>query len=327
MKLQQLLYLKQIAEHGMNLSAAASALHTSESGVSRYVRALEEELGATLLTRRGKRITGFTEAGLEVLAIARRMLLDAERVQRVTQDMASEDSGEFVIATTHLHARYALVDTIRGFLSRWPRVRLSLRQGNPAEIAQWVAAGNVDISIAARPDMPVADVAFLPCYELQRIILAPVRHPILSAGELTLALVARYPMITYDSAFPSRGEIRRRFEAAALDPHIVLSATDADLMKLYVEQGFGIAVVGHIAYDPQEDKALRALDARHLFRPSRIHLGINVARQLRSYMFDFIELFAPHLTRGIAERLIRGEEWRGPIGDRPGVAPLMRKSQ
>jgi LysR family cys regulon transcriptional activator len=286
----------------MSLAAAAEALHTSESGVSRAVRALEDELGAKLLVRRGKRILGLTEAGREVLAIARRMLLEGDRIVRIAHDLVSGVEGDFVIATTHLHARYALPGPIRTFLGRWPGVRLSLRQGNPREIAAWVAGGAVDLSIAAAPAAAMPEVAFLPCYDLHRIILA-------------LERIARFPMITYDPAFPGRKDVAERFAAAGLDPHIVLSATDADLMKVYVKLGFGIAIVGHIAFDQRDDKGLRALDARHLFPPNRIYAGVNVARHLRGYMFDFITLFAPHLTRPVVERALRGEPWTGSLGN------------
>jgi LysR family transcriptional regulator, cys regulon transcriptional activator len=318
MKLQQLRYLHEISQSGMNLSIASEALHTSQSGISRAMRDLEEELGAKLLIRSGKRIIGFTDAGREVLGIARRMLLDAERVKRVTQDLTGEAAGEFLVATTHTHARYALPDVIRSFLSRWPQVQLSLRQGNPQQIAAWVASGAVDMAITAAPPNPSSDLALLPCYDLHRLILAPEKHPILAPGPLTVERVARYPMITYDAAFPGRGTINRRFEEAGLSPHIALSATDADLMKVYVKLGIGIAIVGHIAFNPQEDRGLRALDARHLFEPNRIYIAVNTSRHLRSYMFDFMTLFAPHLTRKVAERLIRGEAWEGLIGDTPG---------
>ncbi len=318
MKLQQLRYLHEICQSGMNLSLAATALHTSQSGISRAMRDLEAELGTKLLIRSGKRILGLTDAGREVSEIARRMLLDAERVRRVTQDITSEASGEFLIATTHTHARYALPNVIRSFVARWPQVRLSLRQGNPQEIAGWVASGAVDMSITAAPSNRSPDMALLPCYDLHRLIVAPVGHEILEPGEVTFERIARYPMITYDPAFPGRTSINRQFEERGLSPHIALSATDADLMKVYVKIGLGIAIVGHIAFDTEADSSLQALDGRHLFPPNRIFVGVNTQRQLRGYMFDFITLFAPHLTRKVAERLMRGGVYDGLIGDMPG---------
>ena len=305
MKLQQIRYLCAIVDHSLSLSAASAALNTSQSGISRFIKALEDELGTSLLVRRGKRIVGLTDVGETVVSVGRRMLHDAERLKRVTDDMVRQTTGEFIIATTHLHARYALPRTIRSFINRWPQVRLSLRQGDPVQIAAWLATGQVDISLAAAPPEPVSGLVHLRCYDLHRLILAPTRHPIIAIAKPTLAELARFPMITYDSAFRSRTLIADQFERAGLRPHIVLSATDADLMKVYVKLGFGIAIVGHIAYSASEDKGLRALDARHLFAPNTIYVGLNAERQLRGFMFDFIEEFAPHLTRTIVEKALQ----------------------
>ncbi|HMJ42705.1 MAG TPA: LysR substrate-binding domain-containing protein [Pseudolabrys sp.] len=317
MKLQQIRYLREIVDHDMVLSAAAATLNTSQSGLSRHIKALEAELGSPLLVRRGKRILRLTASGEAVLEVGRRMLLDAERIQRVTDDRLRETEGDFVVATTHLHARYALPETVRTFITRYPKVRLSLLQGTPVQIAEWVAAGRVDLSICAAPPVPMPGVLLLPYYELQRVVLARPGHPILKAGKLTLGTIARYPMITYDASFPGRATINTAFERAGLQPRIVLSATDADLMKAYVKLGFGIAVVGAIAFDARQDRDLRALDARHLFPPNQIHVGLNRSRSLRGYMFEFISLFAPHLTRKVVEKALAAPEQKKAPPPRP----------
>jgi LysR family cys regulon transcriptional activator len=304
MKLQQIRILCEIAGHEMNLSAAAAALHTSQSGISRTIKALETELGSPLLVRRGKRILQLTAAGESALKIGRRMLLDAERIKRITDDQLRETEGEFVVATTHLHARYALPDAVRSFIARYPKVFLSLRQGNPSQIAEWLAAGLVDLSIAAAPPNPMPGVVLLPYYQLQRVVLTTPGHRLLKTGKLTLEAIARYPMITYDSSFPGRTGIAAAFERAGLQPRIALSAVDADLMKAYVKLGFGIAVVGAIAYNERSDRDLRAIDARHLFAPNQIHVGLNQDRALRGYMLDFIALFAPHLTQKVVAQAL-----------------------
>ncbi len=321
MKLQQLRHLREIADHGLSLSAAAAALNTSQSGISRQIKTLEAELGSPLLVRRGKRILRLTAAGEAVLDVARRMLLDAERIERLSDDRLHESEGEFVVATTHLHARYALPETVRAFIARYPKVRLSLRQGTPVEIAEWVATGRADLSIGAAPPTPMPGLALLPYYQLHRVVLAPPRHPILRAGRLTLATIARYPMITYDPSFPGASAIVAAFERAGLEPRIVLSATDADLMKAYVKLGFGIAVVGEIAVDARRDRDLRALDARHLFAPNQIHVGLNRSRALRGYMFDFITLIAPHLTRKAVEKALAMPERGAPQAPRRAASP------
>lgn len=275
MKLQQIRYLCAIVDHAMLLSGAAAALNTSQSGVSRQIKALEAELRSPLLVRSGKRILSLTATGSEVLEVGRRMLFDAERIQRVSDDQLRETEGEFVIATTHLHARYALPECVRTFISRFPKVSLSLRQGTPVQLAEWVSSGRADLFIGAAPPVPMPGLLLLPYYQLHRIVLATPGHPILKAGKLTLATIARYPMITYDPSFPSRATIATAFERAGLQPRIVLSATDADLMKTYVKLGFGIAVVGDIAFDARGDRDLRAIDARHLFAPNQIYIGLN----------------------------------------------------
>jgi LysR family cys regulon transcriptional activator len=310
-KLQQIRYLREIVDHDMVLSAAAATLNTSQSGLSRHIKALEAELGSPLLVRRGKRILRLTPAGEEVLEVGRRILLDAERIRRVTDDRLRETEGDFVVATTHLHARYALPETVRTFIKRYPKVRLSLLQGTPVQIAEWVAAGRVDLSICAAPPVAMPGVLLLPYYELHRVVLAKPGHPILKAGKLTLETIARYPMITYDPSFPGRGTINTTFERAGLQPRIVLSATDADLMKAYVKLGFGIAVVGAIAFDARQDSDLRAIDAKHLFPPNQIYVGLNRSRSLRAYMFEFISLFAPHLTRKVVEKALAAPEQQG----------------
>jgi LysR family transcriptional regulator, cys regulon transcriptional activator len=304
MKLQQIRYLCAIVDHAMLLSGAAAALNTSQSGISRQIKALEEELGSPLLVRSGKRILRLTIAGEAALEIGRRMLFDAERIQRSSDDRLREAEGEFVVATTHLHARYALPECVRTFIARYPKVALSLRQGTPAQLAEWVSTGSADLFIGAAPPVPTRDVLLLPYYQLQRLVLAAPDHPILKEGKLTLAAIARCPMITYDHSFPSRATIAGAFEQAGLQTRIVFSATDADLMKAYVRLGFGIAVVGHIAFDARRDRDLRAIDARHLFAPNQIYVGLNRNRMLRGHMFDFITMLAPHLTRKVVEKAL-----------------------
>lgn len=305
----------------MNVSAAAASLHRSQSGISRFIKALEVELGCQLLVRRGKRTLGLTDAGEQVLEISRRILLDAERMQRIADDRLHETEGEFVVATTHLHARYALPEFVRSFIKRYPKVALNLRQSTPVQAAEWVAAGQVDLSIAAGPSGPVPGLVLLPYYQLHRVLLSPPRHPILNAEKLTLETIARYPMITYDSNFPGSGAIAGVFERAGLKPRTVLSATDADLMKTYVKLGFGIAVVGEIAFDPKTDHDLRAVQVRHLFPPNQIHIGLNQARALRGYMYDFIRMVAPHLTRRAVDKALTASTTRR------NTSALMRTAQ
>jgi LysR family cys regulon transcriptional activator len=215
------------------------------------------------------------------------------------------------IATTHTQARYALPAVIRRFAHQFPQVRLSLRQGTPAEVSSLVQSGDADISIATEPVETVDGLVMLPCYELQRIVLTPARHPLLKVRPLTLDALARYPLITYDFAFIGRSKIVRAFEAAGLAPNVVLNAIDADVIKTYVEFGLGIAILPAMAFDKKRDRTLRARDASHLFEPNMIHIGVRRNHYLRGYVYAFIEMFAPHLTRAVVEKAIAGAAVHG----------------
>lgn len=306
MNLQQLKYVREIVDRGLNISNAAAALHTSQPGVSRQLRNLEDELGVKIFLRNRKKIIALTDAGSAVLRVSRRVLSDVQSLRHIGDEFSTTDSGKLTIAATHTHARYALPKTIERFTTRYPRVQLSIRQGTPTEIARWVCSGEADLSIATEPLEHFDDLVLLPCYELHRIVLVKPGHPLLRLKRLTLEKLAYYPLITYDTAFMARSKITRAFEARGLTPNIVLSAADADVMKTYVKHGLGVAILAKLAYQPSEDRGLRAIDASHLFEPNVIHIGMRKNNYLREYMFDFIELLAPRLTRPVVEKALTG---------------------
>ena len=313
MKLSQVRFLCAIVDRDLNISAAAAALHTSQPGVSRHMQSLEQEVGTKLFVRRNRRIVGLTKAGQALLVVARRIVADIESAKKIANEFSSRDSGNLVIATTPTHARYALPRTILKFIKRYPKVRLSLRQGNPTEIAEWVEAGTVDLSIAAAPLIPAPDLVLLPCYDLQRILLTRPEHPLQRLKKPLLSEIAQYPMITYDALFTGRTKIAEDFKRFGLNPHIVLSATDADVMKAYVKLGLGIAILGSIAFDPAQDKDLRSIDVRYLFKPNPIYVGLRKDTYLRTYALDFIEMFAPKLTRAKIERAMAASNPRRAV--------------
>ncbi|HSQ05707.1 MAG TPA: LysR substrate-binding domain-containing protein, partial [Burkholderiales bacterium] len=258
----------------------------------------------SLFVRNSKRLVRVSEAGAELLTLAQRTLADAQSIREAAKEHAGHQHGALTIATTHTQARYALPDVIRRFVTRYPAVQLSLRQGTPAEVSYLVASGHADISIATEPLDPPAGVVMLPCYELQRIVLTPASHPLLKVRKLTLEKLAQYPLITYDYSFIGRSKIALAFERVHVKPHIALNAIDADVIKTYVEFGLGIAIVPSLAYDRKKDKTLRAIDASHLFEPNTIQLGIRKNHYLRSYTYAFIEMFAPRLNRAVVEGAI-----------------------
>jgi len=302
MNLQQLRFLNEIVRQGLKISDAASALYTSQPGISKQIKLLEQELGIEIFVRNGKRIAAITEPGKAVLAIARRMLHDAGNLKQVAEEFHSQNNGHLTIATTHTQARYALPTTVKQFIKRYPGVKLGLHQGNPTQIAEQVLSGEADIGIATESLALYDELVTLPCYEWNHCVIAPLKHPLLAEKKLTLAKIAQYPIITYDFAFTGRNKINAAFEAANLQPNIALTAIDADVIKTYVELGLGIGILAKMAFIPERDKQLRMMDTAHLFKSSTTRIAIRRNEYLRGYTYDFIELFAPHLTRAVVAK-------------------------
>ena len=306
MKLQQLRYACEVARRDLNVSTAAESLHTSQPGLSRQIRALEEELGVEIFVRRGRRLTGVTEPGRAVLAIAERMLADAANLKRAGEDYASRNLGTLTIATTHTQARYALPKAVAAFKRRYPKVHLIIHQGNPTQVCAQVADGEADLCIATEQVAEHPALVALPCYQWNRCVVVPPRHALLKTQPLTLEAIAAYPIVTYDFAFANRSLVNRAFEQRGLTADVVLTAFDADVIKTYVELGLGIGIMARMAFDPRRDLHLRAIDASHLFPSSTTRLGIKRGAYLRRFAYDFIELFAPALTRAVVEKTVAG---------------------
>ena len=307
MKLQQLRYVCEVARRGLNLSAAADALHTSQPGISKQIRLLEIELGVDIFVRNGKRVSEITPPGKAIVEIAQRMLMESENLKLAAQDYSNQDSGRLTIATTHTQARYALPKVIQRFTARYPKVKLGLIQGNPIQICEFTLSGQADICIATEAIATFAELAMLPCYGWNRCVIAPPRHPILNQRTLTLEAIAQYPIITYDHAFAGRSQINRAFANRGIKTNVVLTAIDSDVIKTYVALGLGIGILAQMAFDPARDKNLRALDASHLFESSTTRIGVLRNAYLRGYVYDFITMFAPHLGRKTIEDAVRGK--------------------
>jgi LysR family cys regulon transcriptional activator len=307
MKLQQLRYLREVAKRGLNLSEAAETLHTSQPGISKQIRQLEDELGVDILVRHGKRVVDMTEPGRAILGIAERILQDAENLKQVAREFGAEGTGSFTIATTHTQARYALPPIITRFSQRYPRVRLSLRQGSPQDIAELVRSGEADIAIATEAAGFYDGLVLLPCGQWNRCVITPLQHPLLKEKQLTIEAIARYPVITYDFAFTGDSPIKRAFDHKGITPNVVLTAIDADVIKAYVEMGMGIGILAKMAFDPARDLGLRLLDASHLFESSTTRIAVKPNAYLRGYVYDFIELFAPQLKRAVVDATLKGE--------------------
>ncbi len=302
MNLQQLRYFNEIVRRGLKISDAADALYTSQPNISKQIKQLEEELGIDIFVRNGKRVVAVTEPGQAILDIARRMLHDAENLRQVGQEFHTQDSGHLTIATTHTQARYILPPVVKQFIKRYPKVKLGLHQGNPTQIAEQVLNGEADVAIATESLTEYDDLVTLPCYEWHHCVVVPPKHPLLEEKRLTLAKIAQYPIVTYDFAFSGRGKINEAFEKARIEPNIALTAIDADVLKTYVELGLGIGILAEIAFVPERDRHLRMISARHLFKPNTTRIAIRKNEYLRGYTYDFIELFAPQLTRAVVAK-------------------------
>ena len=306
MKLQQLRYLTEVVRRGLNVSEAAEALHTSQPGVSKQIRALEDELGIQVFARHGKRLVSVTEPGKAVISIAERILAEAQNLRRAGEEFANDALGTLTIAATHTQARYALPKAVAAFKRRYPRVELLIQQGNPTQICDQVSAGEADLGVATEMIALRPELISLPVYQWNRCVVVPPRHALLKAQPLTLDAIAAYPIVTYDFAFANRSLVNRAFEQRGLTPNVVLTAFDADVIKTYVELGLGVGIMARMAFDPHRDRHLRSIDASHLFPSSTTRLGIKRGAYLRRFAYDFIELFAPALTHDLVAKAVTG---------------------
>ncbi|MAL96765.1 MAG: HTH-type transcriptional regulator CysB [Haliea sp.] len=305
MKLQQLRYIWEVAHHELNVSATAQSLFTSQPGISKQIRLLEDELGVEIFARSGKHLTHVTPAGEAILEAAGEVLRKVEGIKQVAQEFSNEKKGSLSIATTHTQARYALPETIRAFIKRYPDVSLHMHQGTPMQISEMAADGTVDFAIATEALELFSDLIMLPCYRWNRCVLVPRDHPLTQLSQLTLEDVAAHPIVTYVFGFTGRSKLDEAFVARGLTPKVVFTAADADVIKTYVRLGLGIGIVAGMAYDPKADSDLVPLDADHLFASSITKIGCRRGTFLRGYMYDFITDFAPHLTRDVVEEAFR----------------------
>ncbi len=297
MKLQQLRYIWEVARHELNVSATAEGLYTSQPGISKQIRLLEEELGLQIFVRNGKHFVDITPPGRIIIEAAGRILAESENIKRAAAEHTDREHGRLTIATTHTQARYALPPVIKRFIEKYPGVSLHMHQGTPVQISELAANRTVDFAIATEALELFSDLIMLPCYRWNRSIIVPKAHPLTRVSKLSLGDVAKYPIVTYVFGFTGRSQLDQAFGVHGLEPKVVFTATDADVIKTYVKLGLGVGIVASMAFDREIDTDLVALDASHLFEPSVTKIGFRRGALLRAYMYDFIELFAPHLTR------------------------------
>lgn len=303
MKLQQLKYVREVARRGLSISAAAQALHASQPGVSNQIQLLEDELGLLIFERHGKRLSAITPIGESVIAMAERVLQEVDNLREQAADRRHDKKGTLSIGTTHTQARYALPKAIKAFSEKYPDVHLNMVQGTPPEVAEMAATGKVDLAIATEGLSKFDNLAILPCYEWNRTVITPPGHPLLDE-KITLEAISKYPILTYVMGFTGRAQQDQSFIELGLKPNVIFTATDADVIKTYVELGLGIGIIANMAFDPVKDAPLQAVDVSGLFKPSITHMGIRKGSYLRGYSYAFIEFFAPHLQREMIQKAI-----------------------
>lgn len=303
MKLQQLRYICEVEKNNLNVSATAQALYTSQPGISKQIRLLEDELGVEIFARSGKHLTRVTPAGKTILEISAEILRKTESIKRVAQEFSDQSTGELAIATTHTQARYALPKVIKQFMQKYPEVSLHMQQGTPVQIAEMAASGATDFAIATEAMELYNDLVMMPCYRWNRCVLVRKDHPLAQfKGKLSIEELAKHPLVTYVFGFTGRSRLDDAFKEHDLTPKVAFTAADADVIKTYVRLGVGVGIVASMAVDPQTDGDLVAIDASHLFESSVTKIGFRKGTFLRGYMYNFIEAFAPHLTRELVDQ-------------------------
>ena len=295
MNLQQLRYVSEVARRGLNVSEAAEALHTSQPGVSKQIRALEDELGSAIFVRQGKRLTAITDAGREIVAGIDRVLAELANLRAVGQEYSAHDKGTLAVGVTHTQARYALPPVVTQFKKRYPDVKLKLLQGNPQQLARLVLDGEADVAIATEALESYPELVTLPCYTWHHCVVVPKGHPLARVTPLTLEAIAAYPIVTYDATFAGRTSLDRTFAARGLRPEIALTALDSDVIKSYVSLGLGVGLISERAFRASSDEGLVALSGTHLFPLQTTRLAYKQGAYLRGFTVAFIRLFAPNV--------------------------------
>ena len=306
MNLQQFRYVNEVAKRQLNVSEAAEALHTSQPGVSKQIRALEDELGAQIFRRQGRRLVAVTDAGREILGTIERILAEIGNLKAVGEEFAHHARGTLAVGVTHTQARYALPPIVTAFKKRFPGVKLKLLQGNPQQLARFVADGEADLAIATEALDVAGDLVTIPCYRWHHCVVVPAGHPLAKMKTLTLEAIAAHPIVTYDPTFAGRSAVDRTFAARGLSPDVVLTALDSDVIKSYVTLGLGVGIISARAFRKGHEEGLVALDCDHLFPAQTTKLAYKRGAYLRGYTVEFIKLLAPHVRGADLKQLEAG---------------------
>ncbi len=307
MNFQQLRIIRETVRQNFNLTEASAALYTSQSGVSKHIKDLEDELGVQLFIRKGKRLLGLTEPGQSLLNIVERMLVDAENIKRLADDFNKVDEGTLTIATTHTQARYVLPPIVNQFKKAFPKVHLILQQASPVEISEMLLQGEADIGIATESLTTEENLASVPYYTWEHSIITPQHHPLTQLENIRLEDLANYPIITYHGGFTGRSKIDKAFEAANIEVDIVMSALDADVIKTYVELSMLVDIFTNVAYDAERDYRLKQIQT-DIFGLNTTWLAVRKGHLLRGYGYEFISLCSPEADIKALKKVAYPEE-------------------
>jgi len=295
MKLQQLRCIYEVVQNQFNISRAAESIHTSQPGVSKQIQLLEEEIGVKLFQRNGKRLSGLSEPGIRVYESIVEIMREVKNIKNVSDEYEKKDSGSFTIATTHTQARYKLPVVVESFVKKYPKINLNIHQGDPAQVTAQILNGEADVGIATESISLNDKIFCIPCYSWNRCLVMPKDHPLLRVKDINLNHLATYPMITYDYAFTGSTIVSKVFKEANIQPNIMLTAIDADVIKTYVSLNLGVGLIAEMAFDENKDKNLVSRDVSHLFPTSTTYIGIRQDTFIRGFTFDFIKMFTPHM--------------------------------
>jgi len=296
MNLQQLKIVIETVKQNFNLTEVANTLFTSQSGISKHIKDLEDELGVELFVRKGKRFLGLTDPGKELIQIAERMMLDAKNIKKLAEQFSQSDHGQLTIATTHTQARYALPQIVRDFKNAFPKVHLAIHQGSPNEIVDLLKKGEADIGIATESLSQIPELVTFPFYNWHHAIIVPKGHALENKKDVSLEEITEYPLVTYHEGFTGRKSIDEAFLKKNLSPDIVISALDADVIKTYVELDLGIGIIASMAYQKERDTKLSLVDSKNLFSNNTTHIAIRQGHFLRGYAYKFLELCSKDLN-------------------------------
>ena len=304
MKLQQLRCVFQIVQSEFNISKASEALNTSQPGVSKQIKLLEDEIGIKIFQRNGKRLVNLTEPGELVLSSIETILQESNNIKVISEEYIEKDQGTFTIATTHTQARYKLPKVVEEFVKKYPKTNLNIHQGNPSQVTDQIINGEADVGIATESINLSEDILTIPCYQWNRCVVMPKNHPLTEVRKITLEDLAAYPMITYDYAFTGSTIVSEVFKNANIEPNIMLTAIDADVIKTYVSLNMGIGLIAEMAFDASTDHPMVSRDVSHLFPLSTTYIGIRRENFLRKYTSDFIRMFIPKASENELKKIL-----------------------